>query len=902
MRITKLEIKDFGKFTDSKVIDDINPKIALFYGENEAGKTTIFNLIKTVIYGFYPASSESHPYSSWKNGRIEYTAEIENANNQRVLVKRKLLSRPQGKYMLGETYENLRNDTLPNAKHVSMDIYEKIYSLRVEDLEKIEGEAWEEVEDKLLANYGRDLVKNTREVLKDIKNEYDQIWRENNRGKFLAKELDSRIREIKRKKRDAKEREEEIRKLDNRIREINNEADKLKDNKIALKALLKKAKELMPVKSILDTITELNERIIHEDISSSLPNNIREKLGMLEKKIQELNADIKSKKSLLQEKSNEMKDISLMDRLIIDNKTKVHLFYKNHSRIENIKENINKVKNSIEKIKDRLIHESNNFLTDRWHNNIREEFEKINKSELQILVSRYRNTEKELNEAILKKELESSAKIEIKFPKAYIIGFIFGLIILTSGIFLETSILMIVGLVGVIYGATGILNYFNMKKSYQKHFYKNNKLNKLNNIIDELKLRIEEDRKKLKGYLDGIPVSDLAIESLDEMFIPNIMKIKDIVYDLGEFEKELKTLNLDYAEEGKELEKFLSEFSFDTPLTNEEKLFYLKERLESVEKNILLNEGLNKEISIISREIDILEDKYKNEDNELQIYLKKLSDIGSGSIEQGLKITDENLKIRNRIDSLEEELNNRSNIESLIESIKKYDDEETWIFSDYEIAKAEENLESINQRLTDLGKEKTGLEFEMNNLLEKPTLDEIESDLMILEEDLERAYKKRDRLALLSEVIKFADQRFKEKNQPDVLKNASKYFSIITNGKYTDIFLDEFEEGSSLMVKQKGELIPRKVLDTFSKGTLNQLYLSLRLSLIDHLDKENEALPISFDELLVNWDSIRLENSLKLLKQISENRQIFIFTCHDWMAKKVEGYFNTDRIKLTSKV
>jgi len=64
MNIEKLEIKDFGKFTGNIVIDDIGD-IALFYGENESGKTTLFNLIKSLVYGFYPANCEANPYSSW---------------------------------------------------------------------------------------------------------------------------------------------------------------------------------------------------------------------------------------------------------------------------------------------------------------------------------------------------------------------------------------------------------------------------------------------------------------------------------------------------------------------------------------------------------------------------------------------------------------------------------------------------------------------------------------------------------------------------------------------------------------------------------------------------------------------------------------------------------------------
>ena len=74
-----------------------------------------------------------------------------------------------------------------------------------------------------------------------------------------------------------------------------------------------------------------------------------------------------------------------------------------------------------------------------------------------------------------------------------------------------------------------------------------------------------------------------------------------------------------------------------------------------------------------------------------------------------------------------------------------------------------------------------------------------------------------------------------------------------------------------------------------SRGTLEQIYLALRLALIDHLDKDREGLPLFLDEALINWDGIRLKNGLELLKQIAQNRQIFLFTCHEWMVEKLSG-------------
>jgi uncharacterized protein YhaN len=54
--------------------------------------------------------------------------------------------------------------------------------------------------------------------------------------------------------------------------------------------------------------------------------------------------------------------------------------------------------------------------------------------------------------------------------------------------------------------------------------------------------------------------------------------------------------------------------------------------------------------------------------------------------------------------------------------------------------------------------------------------------------------------------------------------------------------------------------------------------------LINHLDYNHSKLPVCFDELLVNWDQNRLNQTIKIIQTISRERQVFVFTCHKWFA------------------
>jgi len=894
VRINSLHIVDFGKFTGEKLISEIDDRIALFYGPNEAGKTTLFNLIKALFYGFYPATSEAHPYSSWKNGRIEFTGELTDKSGEKVVVYRKLLSTPNGKCMIGEKHLNLRNKTLPYAEHVSQEIYDRIYSLRVEDLVEIQGKAWEEVEDKLLANYGTDFIRSTRDVLKDIKRECDEIWRESNRGNFLIKGLLEEIKELKKLRKRVYEDEHEIRRLDERINNIKSEIDKLDLKRLEKKTLLNKAKELKPLKELLEEIKELEEKQNKE--ATSIPNNIRERLEELEYNLQGLLKEENAKKKFLQERKDEIYEFTREDNLILENKSKISSLAKEYRNLEGLKDNIHRIDQEISKINDRIIYESNNILVEDWNLSIREKFEGLKKAELQILVNKFRASKEKLKDMELKRNLVSNEKLEIKLSKAYIYSLVLGIALIIIGFFNNNNAIEYIGLGGLFYGVTGIINYQNLKRNY-KNIDGKNESKVLEKQIEAIKQDFISNKKELLEYLKGIPISELTVDNMDDMFLPNILKIMDSLYNLKEKEKELLAYKENYSLKENMIKDFTSGFSFEGNIREEEKIFLLQERLEKLERNNLLNNEIQKDIVLIEKEINSIHDKIKELNNIIDKFVYRLKEIGKGDLDTGFNIVEENYRLQSRIEALREKLNSWSNLDTLIKEIEEYDYNEL-SFSDFEILKTEEDLEAITTKIKELEVEKARAEETINQLSNNITIDEIDSKLLYLEEQLMTAYKKRDRLAVLSEIIRFADQKFREDNQPDVLKSASKYFEIMTGGRYTDIFIEDTGDERYIMVKKSKDGMPQRVLDTFSKGTLNQLYLSLRLSLVDHLDRNGEPLPISFDELLVNWDKERLDSSLELLEEVSKRRQVFIFTCHDWMAEKVEKHFLIGRNEL----
>ena len=71
-----------------------------------------------------------------------------------------------------------------------------------------------------------------------------------------------------------------------------------------------------------------------------------------------------------------------------------------------------------------------------------------------------------------------------------------------------------------------------------------------------------------------------------------------------------------------------------------------------------------------------------------------------------------------------------------------------------------------------------------------------------------------------------------------------------------------------------------KGIDQLSRGTREQLLISIRLGFIEEYEKKTEALPLVLDEILVNFDRDRAGRTAAILHDFSRHRQTLLFTCH----------------------
>ena len=68
--------------------------------------------------------------------------------------------------------------------------------------------------------------------------------------------------------------------------------------------------------------------------------------------------------------------------------------------------------------------------------------------------------------------------------------------------------------------------------------------------------------------------------------------------------------------------------------------------------------------------------------------------------------------------------------------------------------------------------------------------------------------------------------------------------------------------------------------EKLSRGTAEQLYLSMRLAFIREYARYAGPLPLVMDDILVNFDPERAKAAIDVFKHIAATHQILFFTCH----------------------
>lgn len=249
-------------------------------------------------------------------------------------------------------------------------------------------------------------------------------------------------------------------------------------------------------------------------------------------------------------------------------------------------------------------------------------------------------------------------------------------------------------------------------------------------------------------------------------------------------------------------------------------------------------------INKIKRNKDLQKNKIDLLNTKIDFLQKQKNDI-----EQDIK------REKGNLEKEKEEIKNKYNIEL------------------YDIENSKNDLEEITSRINEEKIKLNTLEVEEKSIVNKlEDLIKLEEEFATIHEHLKEIEQKNYEINLAKDFLEKAYEKMKKNITPKFTFNLSENIKNITNGKYTNINVND--ENGLIVEIQNGEYIPAERL---SIGTIDQLYLSLRISMIEEISKEK--MPIILDEAFAYFDDERLENILKYLTQKYKQHQLIIFTC-----------------------
>ena len=116
-------------------------------------------------------------------------------------------------------------------------------------------------------------------------------------------------------------------------------------------------------------------------------------------------------------------------------------------------------------------------------------------------------------------------------------------------------------------------------------------------------------------------------------------------------------------------------------------------------------------------------------------------------------------------------------------------------------------------------------------------------------------------------------------------KEIQRYLAVFTNGKYKQVKVNKEALEFWVYSDEKGDWAKPEDL---SGGAIDEFYLAFRLALAKLIFGDKKP-PLILDDPFVNFDSVRLDNTLNFFKTLASDYQIIIFTLSDLYDKVADN-------------
>ena len=832
MRVVKAKIKGFGKIEDKEI--EFKPTLSVIYGENASGKTTMSKFLLFTLAGF--AKDEIDRYKPWSGTEFGGNVELLSDGGEEFSVE---LNPESGNYeppFNRTEFESMsyipEEGGLDVSKGMEGGLLAKLKSrmIKLKNIENLvelinsEREIFEKISVKEKRIYEE--INFLQEEIKDLKNNYDEEKKVRKRYVLAVK----------------------------RLRSIEKELERLKELLEISRATM--AKQLWEkIDQLRMEISELGMKISELKKYADIDEEKVERVKQLREEMNKISEEINSLKKRYEIRISEIAKIKEHVKTLVKD-----LKLEEHDGVEAVELKIRNLELALKLYKDKINPKN---IPDTWK--AFDSFEGVEKK-----ISKIKNLSielKELQEDAQKIEEElKNLEGEMKYAKFKIhsrrilVGVFFALAAGLFGVSFLTEFFLLLTVIASVSAGVALalwISMFDLKKT-------------LSNVENE-KMKVELNKKVIQDKIKKVKseVSRLASVFGFEDYETLLNEYR--LYEQWKSEWGSEIVSDEVRKIEQEIREGLKEFYDEVESDFEKLIIELRDKINLYMRLRERQGNLNAEVEEINDQIKSLKENLDSLNSEYKELLKELECDDS---EECMILVEKKRKYHELVkerEILEEKL---KSVKAEWEKYKDYSNMD--VESDQEI----EPPEIIQEKIEEL--EERRQEIESN-------IEDLEELIRTKVVDINEYYSK------LSKVQKLGIEHDFYLSLTKVFPEVFEAFNKVKESyieKYKSVFEEKFlgyvnkmfEENEVQFVVRDDlgvevSLPPGKngSLNSLSRATRDQIELAYKLALHDTMHPD-ETQPLIIDNALVRYDEKRLKETVELLKEVSESRQVVLLT------------------------
>ncbi len=928
MKIQRLRIDGFGHFAD-KELGPFDRPVSVFYGPNEAGKSTLLEFIRRVFFGFPDGRSRANHYPPMAGGRHGGSVTFITDGGETVIVQR--IAGAGGGPLTLTTAAGvpLREAELVRLLGHPLDVFQSVSTFTLDELHSDEMLRNDSINSQIYsAGMGAARLPG---ALRTMKAEKEKLFKSGGRTQAIYDTADQ-LREIDAKLRDVANNATEYGRLTARLETIGRELEGLDNLHREYQSLYEQEQRLVDAWEDWNALDEVGRRLDQLPVIDDFPAKGVSRLEALEERVQTAERERQTASRKAEDLRPKAK-VRVAHENILDYSPGIRRLERGRDSFDSSVDSLPQREGEHQRLQESL-DEVLKDLGHDWDTTRLEEFDMslVVRDEIARFGRRLREEDKEVDRRIGRLDqatyrLEEAMEAEQRATQALslatqsgnpekgkaaaliaTIGFVAGVGLLALGAILGGTALSM-GIVGGLAVLAIAAYLFVSRQPTASARVADARPSTETDNIKTLRKRMkkaEEDVEEAKNNQHAVQEQWrqwLSDRRLQETLSPETAGEFRTKLELGrthfgnvrDSSKRIKAIQEDIDNYADVVEPLAKEFDTEFDRGDLRIVAAAADKLVALHNDVAGKVKARMEAmgaletadsDLIERERDLGDAK----DERLQL----LQSGGAADAEEFRKRADiygERAKLKEHQRDIRGRLQRLSGPGDAFEALMKRLEETTDLQAiNNAVRKAEEATETIATEARDLSTERGEVQQARRDLVSEEESSRLRMERSQLAEKIQGHAREWAAYAIAENLLREAQSKFERERQPDIIRNSQDFFCHITRGQYQTV-VPSLEKREIHVTDRSGRT---RQPNELSRGTREQLFLSLRFGYIRYLGERAERLPVLVDEALVNFDPERGENAAAAFTELAQTNQVLVFTCHP----QIVEWFRTAAVRL----